>query len=188
MDWVRFRWATANLHYARAIGAARSGDPETARREVTALQTIREAQAEPNGNYDWGTQVEIQRRVAAGWIEAAAGASDRGLELMRSAADLDDATEKHPVTPGSILPAREQLAELLLQLGRPAEALAEYERALERAPRRFNALAGAAAAAHQAGSEQQAARFYGALVEQSADSSSRPELVEARARLAALQR
>jgi len=84
---------------------------------------------------------------------------------MRSAADLDDATEKHPVTPGSILPAREQFGELLLELGRPDEALAEYEASLKRAPRRLAGLYGAGKAAKLAGDSGKAKRYFAELAE-----------------------
>ena len=101
---------------------------------------------------------------------------------MRAAADLDDATEKHPVTPGAILPAREQLGELLLELVRPAEALAEFENSLRRAPKRFAGVHGAARAARLAGKTEQARGHYAALLEQAADSPTRTaELSEAKA-------
>ena len=100
---------------------------------------------------------------------------------MRAAADLDDATEKHPVTPGAILPAREQLGELLLELGRPAEALAEFEASLKRAPRRLAGLYGAARAARLAGDGAKARTYYSEIVELTASSDgARAEVKEAR--------
>jgi tetratricopeptide (TPR) repeat protein len=101
---------------------------------------------------------------------------------MRAAADLDDATEKHPVTPGSILPAREQLGELLLELGRPGEALAEYESSLKRAPRRLAGIYGASRSAKLAGDLAKARRYFAELVDIAKGSDgARPEVKEAKA-------
>ncbi len=182
VPWAQFPWAEAQIHFARAVGAARGGNLELARREVARLREIREGLKGAPGNYDWGLQVEIQRQVAEAWTEAAAGRTVAAVALMRAAADLDDATEKHPVTPGAILPAREQLGELLLQTNRPAEALAAFEQSLERAPGRFNSLYGAATAARGARDEAKARRYYAELLTVSCKGDdARPELAEARA-------
>ena len=140
--WDKYSYAEAIVHFARAVGAARTGDLETARDAVTRLTVIQGALQKQTG-FDWATQVEIQRR---------------------SAADLEDSTDKHPVTPGSILPAREQLADLLLELGQPAKALTEYEASLVSAPARFNSYAGAARAAEAAGRKQKAKVIHDRLV------------------------
>ena len=122
-----FAWGRAHVHFARAVGAARSGEAGSrARDEIAKLKDIEQALVIPPGTYDWRTQVSIERQVADAWVAHADGRKDEALRLMRAAADLDDATEKHPVTPGAVLPAREQLGELLLELGRPAEAMREY--------------------------------------------------------------
>src|SRR3712207_7525299 len=102
--WQRFRWAEAHIRFARAVGAARTGDTAAARREVEQLAEIRQALAEVKGDYDWSKQVEIDRQVASGWLAHAEGRREEALRLMREAAELDDSTEKHPVTPGSLLP------------------------------------------------------------------------------------
>lgn len=179
---AKFPWAGAHIHFARAIGAARSGNSAAARAEVAKLREAEEAITVPAGTYDWRTQVSIERQIAEGWLAQAEGRSDEALRLMRAAADLDDATEKHPVTPGAVLPAREQLGELLLELGRPAEALPAFEASLKRAPRRLAGLYGAARAARLAGDSAHAARYYGQLAEltRSGDAA-RPEVREARA-------
>jgi tetratricopeptide (TPR) repeat protein len=183
VPWPRFRWAEAYVHLARAVGAARTGNVEQARSEVAILQDIRGALTAAPGEYDWGTQVDIQRRIAAAWLAAAEGRREDALQLARSAADLDDSSEKHPVTPGAVLPAREQLGELLLELERPAEALVEFEAALSRAPNRFVAVYGAARAARLSGDPRKARQHYARLVEGRA--GARPELLEARSYLAA---
>jgi len=120
---------------------------------------------------------------------AAEASAQAYAKRMRSVADLDDATEKHPVTPGSILPAREQLAELLLEQGKAEEAMAEFERSLSRAPNRFTGLYGAARAAREAGDTERAARFFIALLDESFNGDgARPELDEARAFVASMGR
>ncbi|HET9458838.1 MAG TPA: hypothetical protein VFO51_02505 [Sphingomicrobium sp.] len=177
-----FSWAQAHIHFARAIGAARSGNVPLARDEVAKLKTIEEAIVVPPGTYDWRTQVAIQRRVAEAWLAFVEGRKDESLQLMRAAAELDDATEKHPVTPGSLLPAREQLGELLLELGRPADALVAFEASLQRAPKRLASLYGAARSAKLAGNADKAGLYYSQLAEQTSGSDgSRMEVKEARA-------
>ena len=185
--WQRFRWAEAHIHFARAIGAARTGDTASARQEVEKLAAIRQALVEVKGGYDWAKQVEIKRQVAAAWLAHAEGKHEESLQLMRIAAELDDATEKHPVTPGAILPAREQLGELLLELKQPVAALQEFETSLRSTPNRFNGLYGAARAARLAANRSGAKTYYMKLMAlcRQADSI-RPEIEEAKAFLASL--
>jgi tetratricopeptide (TPR) repeat protein len=183
--WKSFGWAEAHIHFARAVGAARNGDAAAARLEVERLTETGRALAEVKGGYDWARQVEIARQVAAAWAAHAEGRREESLRLMRAAAELDDSTEKHPVTPGAILPAREQLGELLLELKQPADALREFEASLQNAPKRFNGLYGAARAAALAGDRPKAEGYYRQLLAQSqrADAE-RPELREAKEFLA----
>jgi tetratricopeptide (TPR) repeat protein len=185
--WQQFRWAEAHIHFARAVGAARTGDAASARQDVEKLVAIRQALVEVKGGYDWAKQVEIERQVASAWLAHAEGKHEESLRLMRAAAELDDATEKHPVTPGAILPAREQLGELLLELKQPIAALQEFETSLRSAPNRFNGLYGAARAARRAADQKRARTYYGNLLElcRRADSV-RPEIEEAKAFLAGL--
>ncbi|HEU4478436.1 MAG TPA: hypothetical protein VFR80_07950 [Pyrinomonadaceae bacterium] len=198
--WRRFRWAVAHLHYARAIGAARSGDTTAARTDIEQLGTIQKALVEIKGDYDWAKQVEIERLGASAWLAYAEGNKEEALRLMRAAADLDDATDKHPVTPGAILPAREQLGELLLELKQPTAALHEFETSLSTAPNRFNGLYGAARAARLAADQNKLATdvksaktdytklaktYYERLVTLARDADGvRPEINEAKAFLA----
>jgi tetratricopeptide (TPR) repeat protein len=183
--WQRFRWAQAHIHFARAVGAARTKDTKAARQEVEQLIAIRQALSEVKGDYDWAKQVDIERQIAAAWLAYAEGKHQEALRLMGAAADLDDATEKHPVTPGAILPAREQLGELLLELKQPQAALQEFETSLRSAPNRFNGLYGAARAARLASNHKLAKTYYGklALLCRQADPS-RSELEEAKEFLA----
>ena len=176
-----YKWGQAHIHFARAVGAARSGKTALAREEVAKLKEIEESLTVPPGEYDWRKQVSIQRQVAEAWLAYAEGRKEESARLMRAAADLDDATEKHPVTPGAILPAREQLGELLLELGRPEMALLEYEASLKRAPRRLAGLYGAARAARSAGDQTKAQRYFAEIAELTKDSDgSRSEISEAR--------
>src|SRR5207244_11688514 len=116
--WAKYPYAEAIVHFARAVGGARTGDLEMARHEVAKLAEI-QASLKGQKGFDWATQVEIQRRAAASWLARAEKKDAAARVRMRSAADLEDSTDKHPVTPGSILPAREQLADLLAELGQP---------------------------------------------------------------------
>jgi tetratricopeptide (TPR) repeat protein len=183
--WDRFRWAEAHIYCARAIGAARSGKPDSGREDVNKLAEIRQSLPNIKGAYDWGKQVEIQLQVASAWLAFAEGKKDEAVRLMRAAADLEDSTDKHPVTPGAILPAREQLGDLLLETGQPTQALSSFEVALREAPNRFNGLYGAARAAELAGDRKKAAGYYAQLVKlcERADGA-RPELEQAKVFLA----
>jgi len=180
--WEQFRWAEVHIHFARAIGSAHLGDVKSARREVAILHSIQETLMQENGDYDWAKQSLIAREVASAWVSHAEGNGEEALKVMRAAADLDDATNKHPVTPGAILPAREQLGDLLLELKRPAEALKEFEVSLRSTPNRFNGLYGAARAAEIAGDKKASRAYYTKLVKicQNADTV-RPELEKAKA-------
>jgi tetratricopeptide (TPR) repeat protein len=176
------KWAIANIYFAKAIGAARTGKLELARNEVARLAQIEQGLTIPPGEYDWRKQVAIERQIAEAWVAFAASNKEESVRLMRAAADLDDATEKHPVTPGSILPAREQLGELLFELGRSSDALIEFEASLKRTPQRLAGLYGAAQAAKLAGETEKAARYYARLAEMTNRSDGqRPEIKDARA-------
>ncbi len=161
--WAKYPYTEAIVHFASAVGAARAGDPETARGALARLTAVQGSLQGQKG-FDWATQVEIQRLAAAGWLARAEQQDDEAQRLLRSAADLEDSTDKHPVTPGSILPAREQLADLLLELGLPGAALTEYEASLRSAPARLNSYRGAALAAERAGQVDTASSYRERLV------------------------
>jgi tetratricopeptide (TPR) repeat protein len=178
--WERFRFAEAIIYFARALGAARNGDVESARKDVEKLVTIHTALAASNDVY-WASQVEISRLAAAAWVAHAERKSEEALKLMQAAADLEDSTEKHPVTPGPIIPARELLGDLLIEMKQPAKALQEFETSLKHSPNRFNGLYGAARAAELAGDRKLAGSYYAKLVALSAEAdSSRAELQQAK--------
>src|SRR5262249_54084553 len=124
--WNRFRNATALVHYAKAIGAARGGDLAAARRSAEELATIRSV-LPASRDYDWSGSIGAQWEAATALIAFAEGKKYEGLRLLRTAAEHEDAVDKHPETPGALLPAREMLADLLLGNGAAADALKEYE-------------------------------------------------------------
>jgi tetratricopeptide (TPR) repeat protein len=178
--WNRFRNVEALVHYARAIGAACAGDVSTARRSADEITSIREAMPATR-DYDWSGSIGAQWEAATALIAWAEGKKGEGIRLLRMAADHEDAVDKHPVTPGALLPVREMLADLLLEDGSAPEALKEYEAVLKTAPRRFNATAGAARAADKAGDTTKA-RGYARQLREIANNaeSSRPQLEWAR--------
>ena len=146
------------------------------------LRAIETALTVPPGAYDWKTQVSLARQVAEAWLTHSEGRATEAISQMRAVAELDDRTEKHPVTPGAILPAREQLGELLLVLGNHREALEAFRASLKRAPNRLTGLAGAARAARAAGLADEAQGYYAQIVAQTAAADgSRAEIAEARA-------
>jgi len=177
---TRFPYVDAHIVFARAVGAARAGQPARARADVERLVSLRDALTQAKNSY-WAEQVEIQRRAAAGWVARAEGKTDEAIALLRSAAELEDSTEKRSVSPGPILAAREQLGDLLLEAQQAPAALREYEASLQAAPARFRSYYGAAKAAESAGYRDKAATYYGKLASMAAPSSDRAELKEARA-------
>jgi len=179
-----FPFVAALSHFARGLGAARSGDPAMAEKEILELARLREALRNAKNDY-WAGEVEVSRLAVAAWTALAQGKQDEALGLMRSAADTEDKSEKHIVTPGRITPARELLGEMLLELKRPADALKEFEASQTREPDRFRGLYGAAQAAAQSGDIAKAKRFFARLVDIAGQGGPRPELVEARKFLAA---
>jgi hypothetical protein len=182
--WERFPWAEALNAYTRALGAARTGDQASAEHEIARLRSLEDKLIATKDKY-WADQVEVQRLAASGVAKRAQGNDAEAVRLVRAAADLEAGMDKHPVTPAAILPARELLADLLLELDRPAEALAEYERSLAAEPKRFRSLFGAAQAAVRMETAAKARGYYTELVAQcdKADTE-RPELAQAKAFLA----
>jgi tetratricopeptide (TPR) repeat protein len=175
-----FAYADAITRFARALGAARSGDPAAAAKDVQKLVALRDALQGGNDAY-WAGQVDIQRRIASAWVALAEGRRDEALTLLREAADLEDRTDKSAVSPGPLKPARELLGEMLLELQRPAEALQEFEATMAKEPNRFRGVYGAARAAESAGDRQKARTYAAKLVEicERADRPGRAELQEA---------
>jgi Tetratricopeptide repeat len=182
--WQRFPQAEAINAFARALGAARSGDAARARQESERLHALSKALTERKLAY-WAEQTEIQAQVATAWALRAEGKNEEALAALRAAADHEDQTEKHVVTPGPLMPARELLGDLLMELGRPADALPQYEASIAKEPNRFRGLYGAGLAAESAGDHARARAHFEKLAALCAQSDgTRPELARARQVLA----
>lgn len=181
--WERFPWAEAMISYTRALGMARTGDIAGAETEVAKLQSLKQKLDQAKDDY-WAKQVEVQRLAASGILTHAKGDEKQAVELVRAAAELDATMDKHPATPAEVLPARELLADLLLELDDPAGALKEYERSLRTDRNRFRSILGMARAAKQTGDTPKAREAYEKLVALAGADTDRPELSEAKAFLA----
>ena len=182
-----FPAAEAIIHYARAVGAARSGDTASAQRDIEKLNELR-AQIEKAKQTYWAEQVEIQVLSAQGWLAEAEGKTADALKFLRAAADLEDSSEKHVAMENRLYPMREQLADLLRQQGRNADALKEYQASMKNTPHRLRGYYGAAKAAEAAGNAKQAAGYYQSLARLTKDGDGeRAELRELKEWLATRQ-
>src|SRR5205823_4410165 len=150
-----FPFTEAMTHFARALGAARSGDPAAAQEDLEKIVALRDRLKAAKIDY-WANEVEVMRLASLAWVALAQKGSDEALALMRQAADLEDRSEKNIVTPGRLLPARELLGDMLMELKRPAEAFKEYEASQQREPNRYRGLYGAGQAAAQSGNRDKA--------------------------------
>jgi len=178
-----YAFTDAITHFARALGALRSGDVAAGDREAQVLAALHKKLVDAKNTY-WATEVEVQRLAVSGWTEHAKGNAAEGLKFMRAAADLEDRNEKHIVTPARIVPARELLAEMLLEQKQPALALKEFEASQLREPNRFRNFAGSVQAAEMAGDRARAATYARKLVELAANGDGkRVELSRAKAML-----
>lgn len=171
----------AMTHFARALGAARAGHPDAAKADVIRLAELRDKLRDAKDAY-WSEQVDIQRQVAAAWVLYAEGKHDDALKAMSAAADAEDKTEKHPVTPGVPKPARELYGAMLLENGNAKDALVAFEATLKKEPNRLGAYVGAAVAADKAGDATKARTYYGKVVAIAGDADkTRTEVADARA-------
>jgi tetratricopeptide (TPR) repeat protein len=176
-----FPFAAAHVEFARALGQLRTGTVDGARATREQIEELHRATTDPRFGY-YRRQLEIHQLALAGLIAQADGRNDEAIALLRYAADEDDTLGKSPVSPGNLIPVRELLGHLMLDLGRPAEALAAFERSLELSPGRFRALAGAGQAAEAAGKAEAAREHYGRLIALAhAGDGTRPALSRARA-------
>ena len=180
----RFPVTQATTYFARALGAAHTGAIADGTKDMQQIATLRDGLLQAKQEY-WAKQLDGQRVTAEAWLAWAQGNGEAALALMRTAADLEDSTYKHPIAPAQLLPARELLGDMLLALGKPDQALIEYEASIRVAPNRFNGLYGAAQAAELAGNRKKAATYYAQLLAvcEQADTE-RPEAQHARLYLA----
>ncbi len=177
--------AEAITHFARAMGAARSGDSAAAQADIEKLKGLRESLEKAKQSY-WAEQIEVQILGAQAWVAQGQGNKDEALKFMRAAADLEDGSAKHVAMENRLYPMRELLGDMLIEQGQPAAALMEYEASLKNAPGRLRGFYGAAKAADAAGEKKKASAYFGQLARltRTADSD-RSELREMKQHLAA---
>jgi tetratricopeptide (TPR) repeat protein len=174
-------YTEAITHFARAIGAARAGNPGAASADIERLAVLRDTLKSMQDAY-WTEQVDIQRRIALAWVAFASGDKESGIAQLSDAAAAEDATDKSAVSPGPLAPARELLGYMLLDAGRAREALAAFELTVKKEPNRFRGLYGAGRAAEAAGDRGKAIAFYKQLLAVAGEADTeRPELRDARA-------
>ena len=182
--WNDYPWQKSIIHFARSLGAAHMGKIADAKKEHSLMGLLYDTLVKQKDIYK-ANQVMVQIQSAAAWILLAEGKKLEALKLMEAAAGLEDHTEKHPVTPGEVLPARELLGDMLLALNKPAEALVAYEACLKSRPHRFNSVYSAALAAEKTGNHKKAGDYYRQLLlVAGSGSSTRTELQQARMFLA----
>ena len=141
--WAKFPWQEAIVHFTRLLGAAHLKNMDLAKAELARLQQLHDTLVKQKNAYS-SKQVEIQMKAGEAWMRYMSGEKEMGLAEMKLAADMEDSTEKHPVTPGEVLPARELLADMQLLEKQYENALVSYEGVLQKSPNRFNSLYGAA--------------------------------------------
>lgn len=177
--WNKFPWQEAIIHYTRLLGAAHTGNADEANKELATLNQLRDTLDKQKDGYK-AKEVDIQINTGEAWMQFAFGDKSNALHIMKLAADMEDSTEKHPVTPGEVLPARELLGDMLLQANQHTEALRAYEAVLRKSPNRFNSLYNAGIAADRSGDTQKAVAYFKQLLA-IADTAhpGRPEIVTA---------
>jgi tetratricopeptide (TPR) repeat protein len=178
--WKNFPWQKAIVHYTRVLGNVNLGNVEAAKAEFENLRAMHDTLMKQKDLYK-ANQVQVQVKSSEAWITFKEGRNDEAIALMNTAADLEDKTEKSPVTPGEVIPAKELLADMLLRMNKPAEAFEVYEASLKKHPNRFNGLYGAALAAEKSAKGDKANYYYQQLIKiAGAIKSNRPELEVAR--------
>ena len=183
--WDDFPESEAMTHFARGLGAARTGDLEGARASLDRLEELEEASREAWGDDYWAGQIQVKQDAIAAWMAKAEDRTQEAVRLMSQAAERHDEMEKHGVTPGDLQPAQELLGDLLMELDRPAEALEAYERSLETWVGRYHTVLGAARAAAELGHDEEARDYYAELVELTEETDSdREGVAEALDRIA----
>jgi len=179
--WNKFPQYEALIYYANGIGAGRTRNIEILNQSLKKLEGLQNTFTDIESNKYWINQIEIQRKVVEAWRLYAQNEMEKSIEMMTAAADLEDATSKNPVTPGALLPAREMLGDLYLDLNRPKDALVQYELSLKNNPNRFNTLYGAGKCAELTGDKEKASNYFNELLKLDRDpNSARSQTVHAR--------
>ena len=174
-SWEKFPEYEALVYFAKGIGGGRSGNPEAAKTAYEKLTALQISLGASRSKQYWKNQIEVQKTVVKAWQMYAEKNMEKAKELMFLAAKLESATEKSPITPGELLPVREMLGDLLLELNNPKEALLQYELALKNNPNRFNSLYGAGKSAELIGNKDKVNKYFKTLVEISSNSESNRE-------------
>ena len=178
--WSSFPSFEGLIEYSHALGRAHTGDVEGARKAIDRMRQLRDATTDPNFDY-FKRHLDLQIQAASAWVAYGENKKEEAISILRRVADAEDVLGKHPVSPGALVPAREQLGDLLLELNRPKEAQQEFEAALKIYPGRFRGLYGAAQAAKRIGEKEKADHYYAKLTEQTAKADgSRSEIAELR--------
>ena len=178
--WAKFPWQESIIHFTRLLGAVHLGNIDLAGSELAKLGQLHDTLENQKDSYK-SKQVEIQIKTGEAWIHFISGRKEAGLNEMKLAANMEDSTEKHPVTPGEVLPARELLGDMLFADQQYKTALLSYEAVLQKSPNRFNSLFGAGRAAEKMGDTKTAGLYYKQLLTQvDTTNSNRPELTTTR--------
>jgi hypothetical protein len=185
--WSSFPFMEALIEYAHALGRAHTGDLDGAQKAIERMRQLCDATKEAKFDY-FKNHLELQMKTASAWVTCVRGQPEKAVEVLRMIADAEDILGKHPVSPGALVPVREQLGGLLLELGQAKEAQKEFEAELKIYPGRFRGLLGAAQSAEKAGDKEGARRYYAKLAAQTGKAGdSRRELAHVR-EFAAAQR
>lgn len=184
LAWERYAWPQALSWFARGMGAVMTGEVAAASDAEARMRELRDG-AEEAGERQFATYIEVDRLILDGRIAWAEGEEAAAMARMEEAVELERTVQKHPVTPGALLPAYEALGDLLRDLDRPGDALAAYEASLEVWPERFRSIQGAARAAAAAGEDEEARKYAAALLRLAGETSTRPEVREAEEMVAA---
>lgn len=180
VPWKKFPWQEAIFHFTRLIGSVNTNNLNAANDELKTLNRIHDTLTAQKDTYK-ANQVAIQIKTSEAWIRMKEGKNSEALTLMQLAADMEDKTEKHPVTPGEVIPARESLGDMLLQLNMPMKALEAYEVNLKKHPNRFNGIYGAGLAAQKIGNTQKSKFYFQQLLHVAGNTTSnRSELAKAK--------
>jgi tetratricopeptide (TPR) repeat protein len=165
VPWQNYPQYEALVYFARGIGAGRNGNPDIAKLSYEKLEILQNVLGDSRASQYWKAQIEVQKTVVKAWQMYAEKDMEKAREIMFLAAELEDATEKNPVTPGQLLPVREMLGDLLLEMEMPEEALEQYLLTLETNPNRFNSIYGCGIAAEQLGETNMAKEYFTSLIE-----------------------
>jgi tetratricopeptide (TPR) repeat protein len=180
VNWKKFPWQNAIIHATRLMGSVNTGALVKARSELSELRQLYDELLKQKNSFQ-ANQVMVKIKTGEAWISFREGNKVKALALMNEAADMEEKAEKHPVTPGEVIPAREYLADMLLQMNEPARALEMYEADLKKSRNRFNGLYGAGLAAEKSGNLTKALAYYKSLVSSAkAEGNERKELIAAK--------